>query len=648
MCGICGSVNLSDDGHLARMTESLAHRGPDDSGVRFFPPEKVGLGHRRLSIIDLSAAGHQPMSSADETLWIVFNGEIYNFLDLRSELEAKGHRFHSQTDTEVILRQYEEEGAECLARLNGMFAFALLDRRRQKLILARDHFGIKPLYYYQENGRFVFGSEIKAILTSGVYSPDINWQGLHDYFTYLYVPTPETMFRGIRQVPPAHVLELDLRTNETSLRRYWQPQGMNGANINGGNGGGKSSYEDDKRELRELLADSVRRQMISDVPLGVFLSGGVDSPVLTGLMAQASAQPVKTFTIVFQGKNVEFYDERDIARKVARKFGTEHQEIPVDLTEPLEMLNLVDHFDQPFGNPTFYLMYLISKHTRPLATVALCGAGGDELFAGYPRYRAIALARMIRRVPKPLLGGLRRALDFAQDDYRTMTLRRARQFLDGLDDDFARQFVNWTYFLNERQKHSLLRQVERAGAGHDVGILPSERIVRRSLDESSISDFGNRVLHLDVQTFLPDNILEYTDKMSMAVSLEVRVPYLDYRFVERSLKIPFAHKLRGGKGKAILKDVFADILPEENIKAPKKGFNFPLAVWMRDHFDGYFDRQMGEQMVRREGILNWDYIQLLRGQHRAGKADNSYALFSIIMFDVWYRKYISGAEATLT
>ncbi|HEV7861017.1 MAG TPA: asparagine synthase (glutamine-hydrolyzing) [Pyrinomonadaceae bacterium] len=641
MCGICGSVNLRDDGHLARMTDSLAHRGPDDRGVDFFPAERVGLGHRRLSIIDLSAAGHQPMSNADESLWIVFNGEIYNFLDLRSELEQKGHRFRSQTDTEVILVQYEEEGAECFARLNGMFAFALLDRRRQKLLLARDHFGIKPLYYYQDKGRFVFGSEIKAILTSGIYSPDINWQGLHDYFTYLYVPTPETMFRGIRQVPLAHVLELDLRTNETSLRRFWQPQGANGANGNGA--GKKSSLEDDKRELRELLADSVRRQMISDVPLGVFLSGGVDSPVLTGLMAQTSTQPVKTFTIVFQGKNVEFYDERDIARQVARKFSTEHHEIPVDLAEPLEMLNLVDHFDQPFGNPTFYLMYLISKHTRPEATVALCGAGGDELFAGYPRYRAMALARMIRHIPKPLLGGLRRALDYAKDDYRTMTIRRARQFLDGLDDDFARQFVNWTYFLNEGQKRALLRQVEMAGDGvGTVGCLPSERIVRRSLDESRVSDFGNRVLHVDVQTFLPDNILEYTDKMSMAVSLEVRVPYLDYRFVERSLRVPFEHKLRGGKGKAILKDMFADMLPAENIKAPKKGFNFPLAVWMRDHFDGYFDRHMGEPSVRQEGILNWEYIQLLRAQHRSGKADNSYALFSIIMFDVWYRKYIKN------
>lgn len=637
MCGIAGIVNVSDDAALERMTNVQAHRGPDDWGVRFFKEERVGLGHRRLSIIDLSPAGHQPMSNMDESLWITFNGEIYNFLDLRRELEEKGERFRSNSDTEVLLRQYELEGTDCLQSLNGMFAFALLDRRRQKLILARDHFGIKPLYYYFDKGRLAFGSEIKAILASGIYTPEINRQSLHDYFTYLYVPTPETMFRGIRQVPPAHFLELDLRTNEIKLQRYWHPQPPVV-----GNGNGKVSVVETREKLRALLADSVRKQMISDVPLGVFLSGGVDSPILTGLMAEASAQPVKTFTIVFQGKNLEFYDEGEIARAAAQKFGTEHREIPVDIKEPLEMLDLVKHFDQPFGNPTFYLMYLISKHTRREATVALCGAGGDELFAGYPRYRAINLARRLRYVPRPLLKGVRRALSLTSDDYRTMTLRRARQFFDGLDGDFARQFVNWTYFLTEEQKRLLLNQVEESGVKQNGVMKSSERIVRQALAESPVNDPGNSVLYLDVQTFLPDNILEYTDKMSMAVSLEVRVPYLDYRFVEHSLQIPFSEKLNGGRGKAILKDAFSDLLPQENLKAPKKGFNFPLAVWMRDEFDKYFDLHMSRSEVERQGILRWDYIQLLREQHRTGKHDNSYPLFSIIMFDVWLKQYILG------
>ena len=666
MCGICGVVGVGDETVVERMTQALAHRGPDDMGVCFFPEEQVGLGHRRLSIIDLSDCGHQPMPNEDETIWIVFNGEIYNFRELRRDLEGR-HRFRSNSDTEVILHLYEEVGADVVRYLNGMFAFAIYDRRpthegrrpmvgdrvletdfrssasgrpfspRGRLLLVRDRLGIKPLYYYQDGTRFVFGSEIKSILASGLYSPDINWQGLYDYFTYLYVPCPETIFQGIFQVPPAHALELDVQTRELRMWRYWQ---VDAPRVQAEWEGNRDSYEAMKQELRNLLADSVQRQMISDVPLGVFLSGGVDSSILTGLMAAVSSQPVKTFTIIFQGKDVEFYNEQDAARAVAQKFGTEHSEITVDIADPTEMLDLVEFFDQPFGNPTFYLMYLISKFTRSQVKVALCGAGGDELFAGYPRYRAMALSRWVRWTPRFVLDGVRRILEFASDDYRTPTLRRARRFLDGLHEDFARQFVRWTYFLTEEQKRLLLKHPAWTGGRGNGIVVPSDRIVRRYLEESPLQDLGNRVLHLDVQTFLPDNILEYTDKMSMAVGLEVRVPYLDHRVVEHALRIPFHYKLRGVQSKVILKETFADLLPERNQRSPKKGFNVPLAIWMRDHLDSYFDQYMSWVEVERQGILNWEYIQLLRQQHRAGKQDNSYELFSIIMFDVWYRKYI--------
>ena len=635
MCGIAGTVNCLDVDRLNAMTDLLTHRGPDDYGVRIFPEERVGLGHRRLSIIDLSPAGHQPMANDDESVWITFNGEIYNFIELREGLEQRGHRFKSRSDTEVIIRLYEEYGIDSLRRLNGMFAFALLDRRRKKLILARDHFGVKPLYYYQQGERFAFASEIKGILASGIYSPEINRQGLYDYFTYLYVPCPETMFRDIYQVPPAHLLELDLQTNEIALRRYWQMPGDNA------NGNGKTqSYEEAKSGLRDLMGDSVRRQMISDVPLGVFLSGGVDSPILTGLMAQVSSQPIKTFTVVFQGKGVEFYNEQAQAKAVAEKFATDHHEIAVDISQPLEMLGLIDHFDQPFGNPTFYLMYLISRAARSGVKVALCGAGGDELFAGYPRYRAMGLAKWVRWLPQPVVAGTRSVMGLFADDYSSAGLRRAREFIGGLDSDFAREFVNWTYFLNEQDKHSLLSAA--GGAFENGGYLPSERILRRFLDESGLADEKNRVLHADLQTFLPDNILEYTDKMSMAVSLEVRVPYLDHRVVEHSLATPFRYKLQGKRSKLILKEAFADLLPARNANGPKKGFNFPLAIWMRDHFDSYFDTYLTRNVARVQGIFDWNYIQLLRQQHRTGKSDNSYALFSLIMFDVWYRKYLLG------
>nr|AFK79150.1 asparagine synthase [uncultured bacterium F39-01] len=630
MCGIAGIVNYPDREAIVRMTSVQAHRGPDDHGVQIFPEERIALGHRRLSIIDLTAGGHQPMSNDDGSIWLTFNGEIYNYLELRASLEKMGHRFKSRSDTEVLLRMYEQYGFDFVKQLNGMFALGLLDRRQNKLLLARDHFGIKPLYYLQQNGRFLFASEIKGLLAANVYTPEVNSQALYDYLTYLYVPCPETIFRGILQLPPAHILKLDLKTSKTELTRYWSV----GSRV--GNGNGKHDFEEASQKLRTLLTDATRRQMISDVPLGVFLSGGVDSPILTGLMAQASAKPVKTFTVVFEGKNVQLYNEQNEARAVAHKFGTEHYETSVDISEPLEMLSLIDHFDQPFGNPTFYLMYLISKAARSEVTVALSGAGGDELFAGYPRYRAMGLAKWVRWMPQPVLAGTNSALNIFSDDFRSPTLRRARQFVAGVDHDFAKEFVNWTYFLKDDQKRALLLSGSPNG-----GTLASERIVRKFLDESGLEEQGNRALQADIQTFLVDNILEYTDKMSMAVSLEVRVPFLDHRVVEHTLTTPFQYKLKSGSAKVMLKKAFSDLLPQSNARARKKGFNFPLAVWMRDNFDSYFEDQMNEQSVRRGGIFDWNYIQLLRDQHRNGKSDNSYPLFSLIMFDVWFKKYMN-------
>jgi asparagine synthase (glutamine-hydrolysing) len=619
------------------MTDAQAHRGPDDRGVRLFPEERVGLGHRRLSIIDLSPAGHQPMSNDEETIWITFGGEIYNFIELRRELEKQGCHFKSRTDSEVILRLYEREGADCIKRLNGMFALAILDRRRKKLLLARDHFGIKPLYYYQSQDKLVFASEIKGILASGIYSPDLNRQGFYDYFTFLYVPCPQTIFQGIYQLPPAHFLEFDLNKNELRVSRYWAPQTATKAK-----NGNAPSYEESKKKLRTLLTDSVERQMISDVPLGIFLSGGIDSPILTGLMSQVSSRPVKTFTVAFSGKDIEFYNEAEEARALAKRFGTEHHELAVDLSDPLEMLDLVESFDQPFGNPTFYLMHLISQAARPGVTVALCGAGGDELLAGYPRYRAIGLAKSLRWVPDSAFAGAGHVLGLFSDNYSSATLRRVRQFISGRDTDFAKQYVNWTYFLTGSEKARLLNDTSPAGETKN-GFLPSERVVRRYL-ESAAELSGNSVLLADLQTFLSDNVLEYTDKMSMAVGLEVRLPYLDHRVVEHAFALPFDYKLKSGNSKRILKDTFADLLPAKNLRAPKKGFNFPLAAWMRDHFDTYFERQMTRESVRANGLFNWDYIQLLRQRHRAGKSDNSYPLFSLIVFDAWHRRYLLGKD----
>ena len=630
MCGIAGAINWGDAQVVARMTDALRHRGPDDRGIMFFPHERVGLGHRRLSIIDLSAGGHQPMSSEDQSLWITFNGEIYNFVELRRELEAKGHRFRSSSDTEVILHLYQEYGSTFVTRLNGMFAFAIFDRTQQKILFARDHLGIKPLYYYHGGGRLLFGSEIKAILESGGYTREIDWQAIRDYFTFSCVPCPQTAFRGILQVPPAHTMTFDLHNERLELERYWSIGRAVTEAI---------SIGDPRGRLRGLLADSVRRQMISDVPLGVFLSGGLDSPILVGLAAEASSDPVKTFTIVFEGKHLEVFDEREAAREVAQRFGTDHHEIEASISDPFDMLRMVTSFDQPFANPTAFLMYLISSHTRREATVALCGAGGDELFAGYPRYRAMEIARLFRHVPQPAISAARKVLSLFTDDYRNANLRRAREFLDGMDPDFTQQFTNWTYYFDENEKRNLLR-----GPAGDPDLKVASRILRNLLGKEDLVDFGNRVLAADVQTFLLDNLLEYTDKMSMAVGLEVRVPYLDPRVVANALAIPFSEKLDRRRGKLILREIFADFLPQSIRSAPKKGFVAPLGIWLKEGLDSYFEQYMDSSRTSAHGIFDWNYIQELRHRHSSGAVDYSTELFSIMMFDAWYRQYILGED----
>jgi asparagine synthase (glutamine-hydrolysing) len=357
-------------------------------------------------------------------------------------------------------------------------------------------------------------------------------------------------------------------------------------------------------------------------------------------MAQSSSQPVKSFTVVFRGKGLEFYNEQQAAKRVSGRFGTEHRELDVEVPNPMAMLDLVEHFDQPFGNPTFYLMYLISQHTRPEATVALCGAGGDELFGGYPRYRAIRLARLLRWMPPPAVAIARWMLSLPGDDYRTMRLRRARQFFEGLDGDLARQFVKWTYFMDEKTKSSVLAR----DAALNGETLRSERVVARHLAERGVDGSADSALLVDLQTFLPDNILEYTDKMSMAVSLEVRVPLLDHRVVKLVTSMPFVWKVRGSSTKVILKEACADLLPEGHLTAPKKGFNVPLAMWMRDHLDKYFVAQMNQSEVEKQGVFRWEGIQQLRDEHAAGRRDNAHELFSLIMFDLWYRKYILQTE----
>ncbi|MBO0719694.1 MAG: asparagine synthase (glutamine-hydrolyzing) [Blastocatellia bacterium] len=630
MCGICGITGSIDKDVIERMTASLIHRGPDDGAVEYFPLDELALGHRRLSIIDLSPRGRQPMSDESGSLRICFNGEIYNYLELKASLDPSRHRFSSETDTEIILHLYEERGPAAFRALNGMFAFALYDSGRRRLFLVRDHLGIKPLYYTENGGRFLFGSEIKAILAAEAGATEIDWQAAHDFFSFLYVPSPHTIFRGIFQLPPAHLLEYDLRARRiVKLERFWDVSEW----------GRRNGHSRDKRhlheELRFLLTDAVGKQMVSDVPLGAFLSGGLDSNVIVGLMASQSAKPVKTFTVLFAEDGLAYYDERKEARRVADKFATEHHELPIDLSHPEEMFDLVEYFDQPFGNTTLYLTYLLSRYTRDRVTVALSGVGGDELFGGYPRYRAVKAMNYLRFIPRLAARAGLRAVSRWEDDFADRRLHRIRALLAGLDRDPARQYLKWVYYLDEERKQKLWKS-------RNGDRLESHRILQQHLERIPGDwDNGNRFSFLDVETFLPDNLLEYSDKMSMAWSLELRVPFLDPRVVELAFLIPFGRKLNS-TSKAIMRETFADLMIAENMRMPKKGFNVPLGAWMRTKLDCYFSELLPRSYVEREGIFNYDYISLLREEHWRGRRDNAYELFAILMFDTWYRKYITN------
>jgi asparagine synthase (glutamine-hydrolysing) len=572
------------------------------------------------------------MRSADGRVLLVYNGEVYNYRTLRAGLEAKGHIFTSHTDTEVVLRLYEEHGIAFLSKLKGMFALAVLDLRINKLLLARDPIGIKPLYYTDGPKGFVFASEIKGILASGRMSREVNWQAVYDYFTYLYIPGSQTAFRGVKQLPPAHLLELDLTNGRLHLECFWRIRRRPEIE--------RMTYNEAKQMLREDLSRVIREQLESDVPLGVFLSGGADSTVVAGLAAR-TLREVRTFTVGFDDPAMSFYDERLRARATANYLGTKHEELAIAHIDPFELLDSARLFDQPFCNPTAHLMYLLSRRARKHITVALCGAGGDELFAGYPRYRAERLAAALRFVPLWAIGALGRAIGKLRDPHRSMRLRRIREFFEGYDRDAVQRFANWTYFLEDEKSRSLLRT-----AGPPA---PATRWVRALMEDSELSDEGNRLLHVDLRSFLVDNLLEYTDRTSMAASLEVRVPLLDHHFVEAALNMSFSYKMRGLRTKAIFRDAFADMFPKTTAMLPKRGFNAPLALYMRT-LDSYFESpaslrdRFGERIgvTWRNGLLDRQVIDTLRADHRSGHADNSYELFSIIVFDQWFGEQVQA------
>jgi asparagine synthase (glutamine-hydrolysing) len=648
MCGIAGLANCGNREVLARMTHVQAHRGPDDSGLweRSFPDGSyVGLGSRRLAILDLSAGGHMPMCNQDRTVWITYNGEIYNFAELRRELQSKGHRFLSNSDTEVVLHLYEQEGAECVQKLKGMFAFAICDLRSSKpeLFLARDHFGVKPFYYAHDGRKLAFASEVKALLQVPQIEAELDLESLHQYLTFLWVPDPKTMFRGIRKLPAGHCATFC--DGELKIRQYWD------LSFPGADADYPRSEADLADELRERLRKSVESQMVSDVPIGAFLSAGLDSSSIVALMCQARKQPVRTYTITFPRKyrvGETTLDDPQVAARLARQLGCEHQEIMVEPDVAELLPRLTWHMDEPTADPAIITAYLVCREARRQATVLLSGVGGDELFAGYRKHVAHRWAVAYQRIPGFLRSGIESGLNGLPTFRGTAikgSVRLAKKMARSASLAAQDCFIQNCTYLDGVQKMSLYteRIQGRLGASD-----PATRH-RSRFDAVRDADFLNQMLYLDTKIFMVSLNLNYNDKMSMASSVEVRVPFLDRELAEfAAWNIPPDLKLKGffrPVTKHISRRAMRDVLPAEVLHQPKAGFAAPVDYWLANDLREMVDDLLSETNIRKRGLFRPEVVRRFVDEHRAGAEDWSMQIWQLLTLEHWMKIFLdAGAQ----
>lgn len=609
MCGIIGAATSPEwTPDAEAMMERIAHRGPDDRGLRTSPDGRVILGHRRLSIIDLSPAGHQPMSDDSGRLWLTFNGEIYNFQELRVDLQALGHTFRTHSDSEVILAAYRQWGGRCVERFNGMFAFAIHDEAAQTLFLARDRVGKKPLYWWHRGSTFLFGSEAKAVVAA-TGSRELDPESVNHYFAFGCMPRDRSIFSGLRRLLPGHTLSYDLVRNAVTISCYWTPWAQSRGPV-------ETDPDALLAEMESLVADSVRLRMIADVPLGVLLSGGLDSSIITAMAARQSARPVKTFTVTFPGGGR--YDESEHAKLVARHFGTEHHELPLPEANIDVLRELAHHLDEPLADPSIVPTYLVSRLTRRHVTVALGGDGGDELFGGYGWYRSgVDAARNIRRVPQALrraAAGLAGVLPPGI---------RGRNFVRAHAGDLAHYIITNATTFEPALRRKLLRRAD------DVTAPERER---RALWNDRADDVLAMSL-FDLATYLPDDILTKVDRASMAVALEMRAPLLDYRLVEFAVgRVPSHEKVTTGGVRFLQKRLAKKLLPPQLDLQRKQGFVMPVHDWLRGAWG-----TATVEAVRSAGVREWVdpavAENLLHGQRRG--RTNGVRLFTLLMFALW-------------
>jgi len=641
MCGIAGTIGpitslagMTACELIKQMCDVIEHRGPDDWGFRIenFAESKLAIGMRRLSIIDV-ATGQQPISNEDGTVWIVFNGEIYNYRELREDLIARGHRFATRTDTETIVHLYEEEGERCVERLRGMFGFAIWDSRNRSLMLARDRVGKKPVHYATAGGALVFGSEIKSLLRHPAIKREVNLEAISDFLTFGYVPDPQTAFKGIYKLPPGHTLTF--KDGQIRTRRYWNfnyaAPGLGEARPGGM---GENEYIE---RLRELLAESVRVRLESEVPLGAFLSGGIDSSAIAALMAREMSQPIKTFSIGFS--EAEF-DELNHARVTATLLGADHHEFVVtpDVCGLVE--EIIWHHDEPFADVSSIPTYIVSKMAREHVTVVLSGDGGDEVFGGYQRYIVEREREKFEMIPS----FLRRQL-FLRLSRALPRGAYGKRYLSANSRDAGPRYVDSISYFDEETKWSLLSDPVLAELNGYTSARAFEGIFEEPISQARL----DRQMYLDGKTYLPGDILVKVDRMSMAHSIETRAPLLDHHLIEFAQTIPASLKLRRVNNhwetKYILKRAVSGLIPDEIIHRPKQGFDVPIKYWLNRGLGEMLSDLLTSARVRQRGYFNQEAVAGLLQEHRRGVRDNARHLWALLTFEIWHRTFIDQKPA---
>ena len=639
MCGIYGIFDFSgqpvEPSLLAAMGRITAHRGPDDEGYHI--DAGCAIGMRRLSIIDLES-GHQPISNADGSLWVVCNGEIYNFRELRADLQQRGYAFKTGSDTEVIVHLYAEFGDRFVEKLNGMYGFALWDARRKRLLIGRDRLGIKPIYVHRDGRRLAFASEAKALLALPGTAAALDETALRVYLNLGYCAAPFSMFKGIRKLPPATLMIVENGSAET--RRYWRIPSAVDSSLQ------EREWVD---RVRARLEESVRMQMVSDVPIGAFLSGGIDSSTVVGHMAAHSAQPIRTYAIGFEGGEADqFYNELPYARRVSELFGTDHREIIVKPDVAALLPRLLWHMDEPIADTAFLTTYLVSEFARRDVTVILSGVGGDELFGGYRRYLGNHYQAQFERLPQWMRRAAAAVGERLPSDRHSPLLnltRLAKGFLQAADLPLEERYALYVSAFGADSVAELL----------DAAPVECPDVISAAFDAAAGNDAVNRMFAVDAETQLPDDLLMLTDKMSMATSLECRVPLLDHELVELAASIPQALKMRGGRLKHIMKEAVSGLLPRDILERKKRGFGTPMGAWLRDELVPLVRELLGETALKRRGLFRSAAVQALVAAHQANRVDGTDRLLTLINFEVWARIYLDrrtpddvGAELKAT